>query len=61
MQILSSNALWQAFGRRALACTAHGGAGLGESNSTMGRIGDGTSEACCREWTQTGEQGLTHA
>ncbi len=56
MHVLSSNPMWESFGLRALACTASGGADLGECFSTMARIGNGAAEDWHREWIRTGER-----
>ncbi len=54
--ILSSNRIWEAFGLRALACTASGGADKEECVSTMARVGEGEAEDWYRQWTATAER-----
>ncbi len=56
MHVLNDNPLWEAFGLRALARTAYGGADIGECFSTMERIGNGTRENWYREWIRTAER-----
>ncbi len=56
MHVLNDNPMWEAFGLRALARTAYGGADIGECVSTLERIGNGTREDWYREWTRTAER-----
>ncbi len=56
MPILSSNPMWEAFGLRALAYTAYGGADIGECFSTIAKVGHGTTEDWYRQWSGTAER-----
>lgn len=52
--LLSTNPMWEAFGSRAIAYTAYGGADIGECTSTMQRIGDdGSFDDWYRAWLGT--------
>lgn len=54
--VLSKNPLWDWFGWRVLAHTPSGGADFGECLTTLERVGEGTAEAWCHEWTATAER-----
>jgi pimeloyl-ACP methyl ester carboxylesterase len=51
MPILSSNAMWEAFGLRALPYAFYGGADIGECIVTIDLIADGSADDWHREWT----------
>jgi pimeloyl-ACP methyl ester carboxylesterase len=59
MPVLSTNAMWEAFGLRALAYTYYGGADLGECFATIEKIGDGNRDDWYREWNNTAERLFT--
>ncbi len=48
--------MWEAFGLRAVACTASSGANKEECVSTMAQVGDGQAEDWYRQWTTTAER-----
>lgn len=56
MGLLSDNALWEAFGQRALLTAPYGGADFGECLTTVERVGDGGGDEWHREWTATAER-----
>lgn len=50
---LSDNALYEAFGTRALFQATYGGADFGECAQAVQRVGDGDAVAWHREWSST--------
>ena len=51
--MLSDNAMYEAFGERALFQATYGGAELGDCTSTVERVGDGSIDDWYREWVAT--------
>lgn len=51
--LLSDNAMWDAFGSRPLSTIVYGGADIGEITSTIERIADGSADSWYDEWTGT--------
>ena len=56
MNLLSDNAMYEAFGERALFQATYGGADFGECTSTVERIGDGSIDDWHREWVATADR-----
>jgi pimeloyl-ACP methyl ester carboxylesterase len=55
--LLSDNAMWEAFGTRALNRAVYGGADFGECTTTIERVGDdGGLDDWHREWAATAER-----
>jgi pimeloyl-ACP methyl ester carboxylesterase len=56
VNLLSDNAMYEAFGERALFQATYGGADFGECMSTVERIGDGSIDDWHREWVATADR-----
>jgi pimeloyl-ACP methyl ester carboxylesterase len=56
VNLLSDNAMYEAFGERALFQATYGGADFGECTSTVERIGDGSIDDWHREWVATADR-----
>jgi pimeloyl-ACP methyl ester carboxylesterase len=56
MPLLSTNAMWESFGLRALPYALYGGADIGECVSTIQRVGEGSADDWYREWVATADR-----